>query len=397
MHRIPLTLLPAALLLACGDPATTTGQGTGDGSTGATTAPSTTDVAPTTSTTAPTTGDAPTGGSDSATDSATGSTTTPDPTTGTTGEPATTTTTGPDETTGTTAPDTTEGSTSTGPVDDTGDTSTVDSSTGAVEACACPDLEVALDDGIFVLSSTADLWKYYPMSNTFEELGTISCPGLLNNTFSMAVDRLGFAWVQFTGGELRRINVTNVDQCDDPGYALGQQNVKNFGMAFVSNSESDACDRIFGNTYSGFGGYTEAPNAGDFITIDPDTLALSKLGKTNFDGAEVTGTGDGRAFVFGGVNPSKLVELDKTDGSVVQVVPLDGLEINNSAFAFAFFAGDFYFFTDSNVDFTSSEVTHLDFDDSDNNGVQDLTLLTDDAPLLIVGAGVSTCAPTAPQ
>jgi hypothetical protein len=397
MLRLTLTLLPAALLVACGDPATTTGQGTSDSSTGAATAPSTTDVTPTTSTTAPTTGDTSTGGSNSATDSATGSTTVPDPTTGGTTVPDPTT--GPDETTGTTTPDTTG---STGPIDTTGDTSTGDSSTGdsstgAVEACACPDLEVALDDGIFVLSSTADLWKYYPMSNTFEELGTINCPGLFNQTFSMAVDRLGFAWVQFTGGELRRINVTKVDACDDPGYVLGQQNVQNFGMAFVSNSESDACDRIYGNTYSGNGGYTEGPNVGDFITIDPDNLALSKLGKTNFDGAEVTGTGDGRAFVFGGVNPSKLVELDKTDGSVVQVVPLAGLEINNSAFAFAFFAGDFYFFTDSNVDFTNSEVTHLDFDDSDNNGIQDLTLLTDDAPLLIVGAGVSTCAPTAPQ
>jgi hypothetical protein len=66
-------------------------------------------------------------------------------------------------------------------------------------------------------------------------------------------------------------------------------------------------------------------------------------------------------------------------------------------FAFAFFAADFYFFTDCDNDFTTSEVTRLDHDDSDMNGKQDLTKLTDDAPLLIVGAGVSTCAPVAPQ
>jgi hypothetical protein len=64
---------------------------------------------------------------------------------------------------------------------------------------------------------------------------------------------------------------------------------------------------------------------------------------------------------------------------------------------FAFFAGDFSFFTDSDNDFTTSEVTRLDHDDGDMNGKQDLTKLTDDAPLLIVGAGVSTCAPVAPQ
>jgi hypothetical protein len=86
----------------------------------------------------------------------------------------------------------------------------------------------------------------------------------------------------------------------------------------------------------------------------------------------VTGTGDGRAFVFGGANPSKLVQLDKQTAAALEVLPLGGLEINNGAFAFAFFAGDFYFFTDSNNDSFASEVTHLDHDDSDMNGVQDL-------------------------
>ncbi|MCY1005324.1 hypothetical protein OV079_07000 [Nannocystis pusilla] len=79
------------------------------------------------------------------------------------------------------------------------------------------------------------------------------------------------------------------------------------------------------------------------------------------------------------------------------MLPLNGLEINNGAFAFAFFAGDFYFFTDSDNDLFNSEVTHLDYDDSDMNGVQDLTVLTQDAPLLVVGAGVSTCAPVLPM
>jgi hypothetical protein len=395
LYRPSLSL--ALLLAACGTPAITTlgdtDSGTGTSSTGGTvsdTTPTTTPITAATETT-----EQPTEGSASATEGGTTtSTTTIDPGT-TTLEPDTTTTTATDTSTGpivdTTT--TTDGDTSTGPIVDT-DTS---SSTGDVELCECPDIEVPLDDGIFVLSGDAELWKYFPMSNTFELLGDLNCPGLFNSTFSMAVDRLGFAWVQFTDGNLRKVPVTDVSMCEDAGYIPGQQGVQNFGMAFVSNSQSDACDRIYGNTYDGLGPFAEGPNLGDFITIDPVNQQLAKLGKTNFNGAEVTGTGDGRAFVFGGNNPSKLVELDKTDGSVVDLLPLGTLEINNGAFAFAFFAGDFYFFTDSNNDFTNSEVTHLDYDDSDNNGIQDLTLLTDDAPLQIVGAGVSTCAPTAPQ
>ena len=44
-----------------------------------------------------------------------------------------------------------------------------------------------------------------------------------------------------------------------------------------------------------------------------------------------------------------------------------------------------------------SEVTHIDYDDSDKNGKQDLTVVVNNASLKVVGAGVSTCAPTIPQ
>jgi hypothetical protein len=392
MLRRASILLPVALCFACGDPAQTTIGGS-DTATGSTSEPASTGTATPTS---PTTTIEPTTADEgSATASGSGSTGT---TTGSSSQATDdSSTTSPVQTdTGTsTGPDSTgTGSTTGGST--TGDSTTGDSTTGDVAMCACPDLEVALDDGIFLLSASAELWKYFPETNSFEMLGQIDCGGLFS-TFSMAVDRLGFAWVQFFGGELRKVDLTNVSDCSDPGYVPSQLGFDNFGMAFVSNSQFDACDRIYGNSYSGIGGYTEGNMIGDFVTIDPDTLKMSQVGKTNFDGAEVTGTGDGRAFVFGGANPSKLVEMDKVKGVALQTLPLGGLEINNGAFAFAFFGGDFYFFTDSNGDQFASEVTHMDFDDSDKDGKQQLTVLTQDAPLLVVGAGVSTCAPTIPM
>jgi hypothetical protein len=385
----------ASLLAACGDPPADSVSGSvgdSESATAPTMPTNPTTVDPTTGAT----GDTPTGtgGTGSATEGGTttgGATTSTDVTSvadSSTADPST----DPPQTS-TVDPDTTASSTGPG---DTSSSDSGDDTTTGILPCDCPDLEVPLDDGIFVLSGDAELWKYFPMGNNFEMLGALNCPGLFS-TFSMAVDRQGFAWVQFVGGELRKVAVSDLTQCEDPGYQINQQGVNQFGMAFVSNSQIDACDRIYGNTWNGIAPFSESPNAGDFITIDPDTLLVTKLGKTNFNGAEATGTGDGRAYVFGGTNPAKLVELDKTDATALEVFPLNGLEINNGAFAFAFFAGDFYFFTDSNNDNTNSEVTHLDYDDSDMNGVQDLKKIVNAAPLLIVGAGVSTCAPFAPQ
>lgn len=398
LHR--RVALSACLLAACGDPPAATATDSGEPSTSAPTTPSgpTVDSAETTAG-APTSSD----GGGSLTDGATSE--------GTTAEVTGATETGPgpqttgtttsvldtgDDTTTTSGPDTTTtGDTTTTTMSDDATTSDDTTTTGDTPVCACPDLEVPLDDGVFVLSNDAKLWKYFPLENTFVSLGSLSCG--MTNTFSMAVDRLGFAWIQFSDGDLRTVPVNDLTQCSDPGYAPGQMGVFNFGMAFVSNSAADPCDRIYGNTWNGIPPFSESPNAGTFLGIDPDTLQVGKIGNTNFNGAEVTGTGDGRAFVFGGANPSKLVEYDKTTGAKLEQVDLGGLEINNGAFAFAFFGGDFYFFTDSNQDQFASEVTHLDYDDSDMNGIQDLKKVVNAAPLLVVGAGVSTCAPFAPQ
>ena len=396
--------LLTALLAGCNpDSGSSTGSNTdsGTGTTTGTTGPTTSTSSPTT----PTTGEQ-TSGSDSM--SASGSTTatsTTDPTaTGTTDPTATGT--GTTDGTGTTMPIDTDSGTSTGTTgtgtsttgDTTGTTGTSTGTTGdPVEPCACPDLEVALDDGIFVLSDNSEIYKFYPETNKFELLGAFKC-GNATGTFSMAVDRLGFAWVMFSNplGKIWKLDLTNVANCTDPGYNPGQQGVNYFGMAFVSNSQFDQCDQIYGNTFNGIGGFGEGNMIGDFLTVDPDTLLIQKLGKTNFNGAEVTGTGDGRVFMFGGVNPAKLVEVEKGTGKFLQTTPLGNLELTN-AFAFSFFGGDFYMFTESDNNQFLSKVTHFDYDDSDMNGKQDLTTVVNQAPIRIVGAGVSTCAPFAPQ
>ncbi len=328
-------------------------------------------------------------------------------TTGTGGEPTTSGATGGASETGTTEPltggaqstsgtgtstgaQTVTGETGPGETDGTGDTGET-GETGVVDACPCPDLVVGLDDGIFVLSKTAVLWKYFPGKNEMQMLGVVDC-GLPPSTFSMGVDREGFAWVQFSDKQIRKVDITKVSECSDPGFVPGQDNVGNFGMAFVSNSADDPCDRLHGNHYNF---KPEGDKVAEFFSVDPDTLKLVQLGKSDYGLAEVTGTGDGRAFLFAGPDPSQLVEVDKATGATESVLLLPGVK-TGGGFAFAFFAGDFYLFTDAESD-GSSEVTHVDFDDSDKNGKQDIKVVLEDVPLRIVGAGVSTCAPIVPQ
>ncbi len=392
MRAFSLALLVP--LVACGDSPTTTSTAT-DSGTGA--APSSTGPDPTVTGGPDATGSSgDTGGSASMTDSGTTTSPTSSPTTTDvmntgTGTGDDTTTTMPVETSTSTSTSTTADDT-TGPADTSiGESSSDDSTTAPIENCPCPDLEVPLDDGIFVLSITAELWKFFPADNSFVKLGNLTC-NLPPATFSMAVDRLGYAWVQYSGGELRTVAVTNVADCTDPGYVVGQMGITNFGMAFVSNSQSDACDRIYGNRGNG---QPEGNAISDFFSIDPVNLDIEQIGKSDYGTAEVTGTGDGRAFLFAGANPAKLVEVNKATGQKLSVFPLNGVELG-SAWAFAFFGGDFYFFTNSQGG-PNSEVTHLDYDDDDMNGMQELTVVVPDAPISIVGAGVSTCAPTAPQ
>ena len=394
--------LATALLVACGDAGGDTVSGSA-GSTGTATTTATSQPSDPSGTT-----DVPTGGS--ASQGATGSETTLEPTSTTNGTATSTSTTDATESsttnpvqtgTDTSTSNTTSADTNTGDTNDTttGGTTTGDETTGGddsttngVEPCACPDIEVPLDDGIFVLSDNAELWKFYPADNSFLKLGNFNCGGM-TNTFSMAVDRQGFAWVMFNNpqGEIWKVDVTDVANCVDPGYNPGQQAINYFGMAFVSNSQADQCDQIYGNTFDGFGGFQEGQNIGDFLKVDPNSLLIEKIGKTNFNGAELTGTGDGRAFMFGGANPAKLVEVDKNNGAFLEVTPLGTLELTN-AFAFAFFAGDFYMFTESDNNQTLSKVTHYDYDES-----KVLTTVVPQAPFRIVGAGVSTCAPFIPM
>jgi hypothetical protein len=243
-------------------------------------------------------------------------------------------------------------------------------------------------DLIYVLSDDAELWSFDPSNNQFALVGALNCGNSsLFGTFSMSVSRAGIAWVMFQDDKLYKIDVNQQPlTCVDSGWTP-TSGFELFGMGFVSNSLVDPCEKLYMHDWSGFGGFSEGANVGTLGAMEPSDLSVEVLGSINYDGGELTGTGDGRLFAFAGANPAKLVEYDKSDASVIQTTNLTGLNLTN-AFAFAHYDGDFFFFTESDSNTTISKVTYYD---PDNPGVFSTVVPT--APIRIVGAGVSTCAP----
>lgn len=317
-----------------------------------------------------------------------GAATSSDPTAATTGGGET----GPASEAATTAASMpTTGETTTPPKFDLGEPAT----TGGETTCPCaPKLDL-----IYVLSDDRELWTYDPAQNVFAMVGALGCP-TRDGTFSMGVGRDGKAWVQTStaqgdasAGDLFILDVNDPGNCTDPGYQPGANGWQHFGMGFVSNSADDPCDRLYGQHWDGGnGGFTEGPNFGKLGVFDPVALQVDTVGAFDYNGAELTGTGDGRLYAFGGAPSAKLIQFDKTGAQVLETVPFADFPLT-SAFAFAFWGGDFYFFTEGG--FPASKVTKLDYDGSDGGGMA-LTTVNTSAPILIVGAGVSTCAPVLP-
>ena len=101
----------------------------------------------------------------------------------------------------------------------------------------------------------------------------------------------------------------------------------------------------------------------------------------------VTGTGDGRLFAYytktTGQTVSFVGEIEK---NTAQVIAADQLDVDQgNGYAFAFWGGDFYLFTGQGGA-AGSVVTR--FRPADKS-----TTVVGSYPALIVGAGVSTCAP----
>jgi hypothetical protein len=240
---------------------------------------------------------------------------------------------------------------------------------------------------VYVLSIENDLYSFTPNTVTFTKVGRLDCPssGIPN---SMAIDRSGVAWVNYTSGDLLKVSTTDAS-CTKTAYVPNQGDITTFGMAFTTNEAGSTDETLY------ISGLTSKAGGGKgFGKIDLKTFKLTVIGDYSGilagEGAELTGTGDGRLFGFFTTSPyATLAEIDKSKGATSKDKSLEGVT-TGLAWAFSFWGGDFWFYTSDGVN--ASQVTQLK-----SSGSGELAVAKADVGgFRISGAGVSTCAPTTP-
>ncbi len=235
---------------------------------------------------------------------------------------------------------------------------------------------------VYVVTSADELLEFDPPSGAFNDLGPLECPTMQSGSgaFSMAVAHDGTAYVVYDDGELFTADIASAACTATTSPIDTSSFTPTFGMGFSTDPDG------LGETLYLSGDSTP----GLLGTLDTTSFVVAPVGpfSSNIGEAELTGTGDGRLFAFGvGAEPNgaDLAELDKTSAAILSdiVVPTPAAPV---AWAFAFWGGDFYFFT--SVDRVTTVVGRFHPPD----GTFDATYATL-ATGAVTGAGVSTCAP----
>ena len=218
---------------------------------------------------------------------------------------------------------------------------------GAADAgedpCACT--VGSHNELVYLMSQEGELWSWDPVTHAFAFVVGPVCDGM--RPFSMAVDAKGIAWIQMVDSlGVLTLDVNAPGACSMSPYTRRDPSISYFGMSFAANSETDTCADLYVHTYSGEGPFSEGPDSGQLAAIDPVTGALRVITTVDYDGGELTGTGDGRLFALAGAVPVKLVEYAKVTGAVIETIPLEGFR-RTGASAAAFHSGDIYVFIEA--------------------------------------------------
>jgi hypothetical protein len=237
--------------------------------------------------------------------------------------------------------DSADASSTTGAVDD----SAGSSSTGANLTCDC----APGTDLVYVVSDAGELWSFDPEQEAFALVGPLNCGGF--RPFSMAIDRDGRAWLLLLDDiplavvpkGLFSVDINDPTDCRAEPYTEGLFGI--FGMSFVDNPPPSTCEQLFVHSYSGDGPFSEGEGIGMLGRLDGED-ALQVVGMTDFDGAELAGTSQGRLFSLAGTDPVTLIEYDRETAAEVERLDIVGVE-KTSASAMAFYGGDFYLFTEA--------------------------------------------------
>ncbi len=230
------------------------------------------------------------------------------------------------------------------------------------------------------------LLSFDPRELEFTEVGDVAnCPSQFQDAtpFSMAVDRNADAWVLYNSGELFLYSIENKD-CILTRFRADQQFAL-YGMGFVRDWPQNPLDDILYIAGDGSGpGDGEPSNLGsaNFGTSQMEFIAGPLAGDP-----ELTGTASGELWgFFPETEPAQVAQIDRQSGGLGTSFDIPQISDQANAWAFAFWGGDFWVFYKGAED-PSTRVIRV------QPSTGDVSEVISDTGYLIVGAGVSTCAP----
>jgi len=226
------------------------------------------------------------------------------------------------------------------------------------------------------------LSQFDPASKTFIDLGSINCPTNGSATpFSMSVDRQANAWVLYTNGEMFWVAINSGTLACTKVQWGSPSGLKVFGMGFSTDQPGGSSEAL----YVG-GGATQVQSTYTLAHVDPINLNTMPIGNQP---ALPEMTGNGKAELWGFMpeaSNARIVQFDKTNGSIIKEFSQPMLAGTMSGYAFAHWGGDYWVFLQKGGE-TSTKVYQID---GVGGGIKTITPTTGRT---IVGAGVSTCAP----
>lgn len=239
---------------------------------------------------------------------------------------------------------------------------------------------------VYVLAEDRSFYSFHPPTLELRNKGLLDCPTGGATPTSMAVDRDGYAWVRHSDGSMWKVDTRDLS-CAATSYQPQAETFTKFGMGFATETKGGSTEVL----------YLSDSNGAGLAKLDTKTMALSFVGPYTGDLAgttsELTGTGDGKLYGFFVTSPARVGEISKATGDIIDAKELPGVYAG-SAWAFSFYGGDFYIYTSSDGGSGpprsggGSSITKY----SPADGT--IEVVKANTGFKIVGAGVSTCAPT---
>ncbi len=230
---------------------------------------------------------------------------------------------------------------------------------------------------IVVDELTNMLSDFRPETLAFHDIGVLKCATFdpTATPFSMALGRDGNAWVLYSDGELFRVDVKTA-VCQATRFTSGQMGFVTFGMGFVSDAPGSNLETM----------YIAGTANMQLASIDLPTLHVHPVG--GLPGIpELTGTGDAELWGFFPAAGSTFVaQIDKATAATSNKIDIATLVGDPAAWAFAHFGGSFWIFLQRQGE-DSTSVYNVTRDGMFSTALSN-------TGRHIVGAGVSTCAPT---